>query len=660
VSDFSVQLISKTIPINLDTTNAVDPTDFREIGDITKAFFLPACYPHHSAAYGRTTGATFNSLRNGSAQAQIAATDTITLSDGVTTAIARDNGTHVWLLEYTGPANGANEVVVRGPTAGADFTITIAAAATTADSATITGIGTFAKCVPVCTAWSDGNTNAYGAGLFTLDLVDTGGGVYKVRATRSGTSGSVNIRGRVLEFRGGNWGVQRVSHSFTAGGTDENDTITSVGANTSHSFVMSTLNTGSTATQPAQATHYAYLSSTTNLRQRLQVKPTGSVTSITYVITNPLLSVAKYGTPDGTAELTGNGAGAPQTHNVTVTAVPDLTQAMVIGMAGSMSTATTACQAAFSAFDLSTTTNVRILKSEDLGNLEYVLHVLDWSGVASTRIDQVSAITEGSSFTITGLFNAGTPTVTLGGDAVNVTSNNATTITCDGAIGTKKYDVPYPLLVIDGAGGTGAATASVAPASGTKYQNLLAPLVSPSLRLTALPDLTGVEQIRWKAADVTGTSMDDDDVGVLPNGVIFRHPAVTSAKFSANAGDGQGWGTAGTQTFQQVVVQAPVLISPVPNILCLLLLPQQVNVAQYATGWTSLTLIGTLPTGLSHSDGIITGTPTQAGVFPLTVRYTNSAGNTDSLFYLEALLVGTLGVRNQVTTGRALRPRQIR
>jgi hypothetical protein len=657
VSDFRTQFVTKTIPATggVGTTNTVTsqaPADFAALDDQSAGLLIPAC-TLNTAGIGYTAGTINNGLLQQTAMVGFDDADTITWVEGYQAAIGRTNLCGAQILEYLGPGNGINAIVVR-----ADVTVTMAAGVTTADSSGIAGIVSLGNCVPFGFSYGDENSGNYRSHLAKWDLVNTGS-ANVVRVTRALGNANCVVRVRVVEFIGAGWSVQKVAHTFAASATNEDATITAV--TVAKSFTYTTFMPTGTST-PAEENLFVWLAGTTTLRHRVTTKSSTGQSCITWVVSNPQLAVATYGTINGTAEYTATG-GNPDTVNVTITAVPDITQALVIGYAGSNSTASTSLPSAWWLCDLTTTTNLRMRRTghataANRGDTEYLLQVIDFSGVASTRIDSVAAITDGSSFVISGLFTAGS-TVTHGGDSVTITNQTTSALTCTGAIGKKTYGDAYPLVVSDGGGGTAAVNVSVAPASGTRYVNLQGMPPMPSVRLTASPDFVGTEQVRWLSSDVAGTAMTSADVEVLTNGVIRRHPAVTSAKFSANARDGQGWGVTGTQTFQQSVVAVPTLVTPVPNLLCLLTVPQQINIGQYATGWTSVSLIGTLPTGLTFSGGIITGTPTQAGVFSLTVRYSNSSGNTDDVFTLEAIAVGTgVRVRQQTTTNGGLRRRR--
>jgi hypothetical protein len=632
MGDFRTQFISKTIPSTggvgtLNSITAQAPADFTALDDINAGCLITAC-TQNTAGIGFTTGTFNNGLCQVNAAADFDDADSITFQSGYLAAIGRTDLCGVQLLEYTGPGNGINAMVVR-----ADLNITLGAGVTTIDSAAISGIVTLGKCVPFGQCFCDANTGEYRAELAKWDVINNGTNNV-VRVTRALGTGSMTVRVRVVEFVGVNWSVQKVSHTFAASATNEDAAISAVVlANT---FTYSTFEPTGGQTQ-AEINYFVWLSSTTNLRHRVTTKSGTAQSCITWVISNPQLNVATYGTIDGTAEYTAAG-GNPDTVNITITAVPDILQTLVLGYAGSSSTGTTSVTSGWWLHDLTTTTNLRMRRSgsataANRGDTEWFMQVIDFSGVASTRIDSVDTITDGAAFSIHGLFSPGS-TVTHGGDVVAVGSQTTSAINCTGSIGTKAYGDPYPLIVTDTGGGTDSASVPIAPVAGTSYANLSGNPASSAVRLTAIPDLTGVEQIRWLSSDVAGVAMTGADVEVLANAVLRYHPAVTSAKFAANAKDGGGWGAAATQTFAQAVVAVPTLNTPQPDLQVTITTSQQINLAQNASGWTSLSIIGSLPTGLVNTNGIITGSPTQLGVFALTTRYTNSSGNTDDAWVL--------------------------
>lgn len=645
MGDFRTQFVEKTIPGTggVGSTNTVTsqaPADFTAVDDQSKACLIPSC-TLNTAGIGFTTGTFNNGLLMVTANAGLDDSDTITWVNGYQAAIGRTDLCGGQILEYTGPGNGVNEIVVRG-----DLTISLAGGVLTADSAVIPGIGSINKCVPFGFAFSDGNTTEYRAHFAKWDLVDTGSGIV-VRVNRSLGTGTMVVRVKVVEFVGSNWSLQKVTHTFAASATNEDATISAV--TLANSFTYSTFQPTGSVTQ-AEENFFVWLANTTTLRHRVVTKSASGQQCVTWVISNPQLDVKTYGTIDGTADYTAVG-GNPETNNVTITAIPDINQALVLGYAGSNSTGFASVVSAWWMLDITTTTNVRMRRTgsgtaANRGDTEYFIQVIDFSGVASTRIDSVSgALQDGQTFTINGLFSPGS-TVTHGGDTVAVSGQTTSTISCTASIGTKTYGDAYPLTVTDTSGGTSTINVPIAPAAGTNYANLSGNPANPDTRLTSTPDLTGVEQVRWSAADVTGTAMTEDDVEVLVNGVIRYHPAVTSAAFSVNARDGLGWGESGVQTFQQAVLIPPTLNDPVPDFEVIVTTSVQINVAQYGSGWATCDVTGTLPTGLTETDGIISGAPTETGVFPLTVTYTNTDGSTQDNFILTVLdLPTSIGIR---------------
>jgi hypothetical protein len=276
--------------------------------------------------------------------------------------------------------------------------------------------------------------------------------------------------------------------------------------------------------------------------------------------------------------------------------------------------------------------------------MEYVLQVLDWSGVVSARIDSVTALVDGSSFTITGVFGS-SPTVTHGGNAVTVNSSNSTTIGCTASVGTKKYGQPYTLTVTDSVGGTASVDVSIAPDANTRYIDLVAPLLSSTLGIEADIPLAGGDQIRWRDSTVLGTSVDVDDVEAFPNRAFRFHIGVESVEFQAN--DGTGYAAAlGPQTLE--LPTDPPVVSTIPVIRYQVGFPFQVSLGIYATGWESIDIDGDLPPGLSITDGVISGTPTAEGAYRIVADFTNESGTTPSNSFV--LTSGSASVRNMTTS----------
>jgi hypothetical protein len=147
-----------------------------------------------------------------------------------------DGSYEVW--EYIGDAGGPNEFIVRS--------ISIAALVNTA-SATVDissiGISDFTNVVPFITGITSDNTTPDWSISPTV-RIDTI--TEELIFERTTTTGRTGVRYAVVEFTGANWTVQQnISHTYTAAGTDETETITSVGS-WARSFIVASHHTDQT------------------------------------------------------------------------------------------------------------------------------------------------------------------------------------------------------------------------------------------------------------------------------------------------------------------------------------------------------------------------------------------------------------------------------
>jgi hypothetical protein len=550
VSSFHVTRVG----VAISGAAATQVADFPAIENVDRAFLFPACYPHSTAGIGRTTGSLSNTLRSVTATAQITTVDDITFNDYNDSSL-NNNLCATWLLTYLGPAGGPDEIVNRG-----SFSLTVADGASTVDSAAISGIVDATKLVPLFYAAGEHNSADYRSHCPRIDIVNTGGSTYVVRVTRQNTSGALNVVGRVAEFTGSKWSVEKVTHTFTASATNEDETITSVDPATAFtvSYMMHT-----DANQPTRQMYHVWLHDGTTLRHRIKTKPTTNPVVTSWVISHPNLAVTRYGTPDGTSDVVGSGA-TPEAANIDITAVSDLDQAMVIGYMGSDTALTTTAPCGLRSFEFADADTITARRSDGLGDSEYVLQVIDFSGVQSTRIDSVSIILEGGDFTISGVFDAN-PVVTHNGEAVTVNSSDSTTINCTASLGTKRYGEPYPLSVVDDSGVEAVSDEPIYAAAGTSYVNLYEPLVVASQRPTTSPmdldeavDTYGSVQMRWR--NVGGEGMTQSDFSVPSSGNARYRPEATSVELSVHDTEWSDWETQALELYQPRSVLSRVVV----------------------------------------------------------------------------------------------------
>lgn len=166
--------------------------------------------------------------------------------------------------------------------------------------------------------------------------------------------------------------------------------------------------------------------------------------------------------------------------------------------------------------------------------------------------------TDGSTLTLT-VTNAeasqGTGGVTANGVGWTETSWSDTSVQVTVALGENRYGVDVPLVITNNSGlSSDAYNVQIQPASGKAYFNLSGTPATSGLRIEAIPDLVGTEQI--EVSNVVGGSA--SDVIVYNNATLSIASGVTAADFRAH--DGTEWGAAATQDFTPDVI-APTLTS---------------------------------------------------------------------------------------------------
>lgn len=533
MSDFKVQFVEGLIPTLTATVDVNAPT-FTAVADFNKSFIVPA-NPYNGCGIGHTTGSLTNTLANHMGLVKLLDIDTVRFDDN-DSINGRNNLCGGFVVEYLGPSGGVNEVIVRA-------VLDLSGTAGTFDSAPIAGIGNIAKCVPFVTMGSNLNSSASNAHTAKVEVVNNGTDNV-VRVTKGNTVDTLFLRVYVVEFVGSNWTIQKVSHTFAASNVDEDDVINAV--TLANSWVYSTYR-GASGTC-AQNLFYVYLSDTTHLRHRVLVRVSASHQTISYVISNPQMTVTVYGNnPDGTDDLAAGGS-FPETRNIAISAIPNINTALITAHMGSSQAASTNLPAILSMLNFTSTTNIQVRRSDNNGGTEYKIQVVDFDAVIGLEITNVTTpLVDGSNFTITGSFGTLT-SVTLGGVAQAAVSANSTTIVRTATLGTLKYGA-YDLVVTAGGVVTEPLVQINPPA--TKNYVDLSTVAGSGQRITATPDLAAGDQIEW--SNVVGGTI--ADVSVFDDATFSATPGVTA--FDVRVNDGTGWGTSATQT----VNDAPAVVT---------------------------------------------------------------------------------------------------
>ena len=134
---------------------------------------------------------------------------------------------HWGLWEYIGDPGGPNEFIVREQRL---QLVTGGVASLNRDISALTNaVDDFTKLVPVVTGYVNENTATTGFNLRPTLRIDVG--AEELIFERTATTTRIGIYYALVEFTGSNWQVeQNVSHTYTAAGTDETETISTISA----------------------------------------------------------------------------------------------------------------------------------------------------------------------------------------------------------------------------------------------------------------------------------------------------------------------------------------------------------------------------------------------------------------------------------------------
>jgi len=201
------------------SATATAPTDFEAVASLSRAFVRIVSAQASGTGDG-STGAINIGPNEVTATVEFTDTSTITFTRSTTSGDCRLYW-EIW--EYTGAHGGDNEFIVRGQGVSNELTSLL----TSVDMA-VSGVSTVNDCVVFLTGVRNSSSNVldYFAHTFHAYLLDQ----TTVRIERQATGVSVWGSYAVVEFTGANWTVQSGTHTFTAAGATETETITAVSA----------------------------------------------------------------------------------------------------------------------------------------------------------------------------------------------------------------------------------------------------------------------------------------------------------------------------------------------------------------------------------------------------------------------------------------------
>jgi hypothetical protein len=186
------------------------------------------------------------------------------------------------IVEYTGPAGGDNEMIVRHAEGYAMDSRALVA------NIPASGVLNDDDVVVFLTgqANTQANTTQYHTGIVTTDWNSTTGEVVLERAARVGGGGNtIYVSYALVEFTGSNWFIQRVQHTYSAVGTTQTQPITTVN-DVSRAFIHAQHRT--TQNTVANFGHLVWFLNSGNVAFQLNSEATTAAghTSVAWVIEN--------------------------------------------------------------------------------------------------------------------------------------------------------------------------------------------------------------------------------------------------------------------------------------------------------------------------------------------------------------------------------------
>lgn len=335
------------------------------------------------------------------------------------------------IIEYVGDASGNNEMIVRDV-----GTVTYGSGNTTADGSSVSGVSDDNDIVVFITgqdALETSDQDEVGAGLNTSEWLS---GTDVPRFTRGFTGSDTNhISYAVVEFTGSNWVIERVTHTFSAVGATETETITDVGA-LDRAFAHVQFRRDAEEGLADSGTRM-YFSATNQLSFYLNAAADlagNQHHAVVWVIKNSdTTSETKMNVQhiNGTRTSGGTSEGANNEEDEwteTITAVSDTSQTSIMGESGESAGQGTAFPRGWISIYLNSTTGVKLYHSDDGQTQNYDFQVVEWPQTAAVAADvTVSTIgSQTSSMYISSTDNYVGGTFVI---AENTSSRNVTGIT---------------------------------------------------------------------------------------------------------------------------------------------------------------------------------------------------------------------------------------
>ncbi len=288
------------------------------------------------------------------------------------TAIATTTRVAWEIVEFIGTPGSDNEMKVRG-----NGTVTYTTTSITATGTAVTGIVNDADVVVFITGQDNPDilTTDYNTGQSVSQWLSASDQPSFRRGEASGDASRISYA--VVEFTGVNWKVQRASHTYTAAGTTETESITAVNS-LSRTFIHSQKRMGTALQGEDEFGHEVWLSSIGAVSFFLQGGATSPAlqTSVAWIIENTQTS-------NGAMVVTQknnftNGGAEPLTLSMPIDiTLDDLTNTSIFATNRAVGTGTLFPRP-IAGFRIASTTHFEIWRSDTGTQIDYRVEIVQW------------------------------------------------------------------------------------------------------------------------------------------------------------------------------------------------------------------------------------------------------------------------------------------
>jgi len=374
--DFKIQRGIATIANGASTVTITAGTDY-DAPTSTSTAFIRITNTGLTGA-GRTTS---NGNSNAAdVAAYISNPDNLKTSITFTRAGTTNNDRIAWeIIEYRGASGGDNEIKVRNTEV-----LTYTGGSATVNGTTLSNVTDDTDVVAFITGQGNPNANrtAYVSGLSTSDWDGTNN---RIVLTRAATTGAVPTSVAAVEFTGANWKIQRSSHTYTAAGSTETNSITAVNS-LSRTFLH--VQKRASVNTHANFSHEVWLSGVGQISFLLDAAATtpGGQTTVAWVIENTQTSgdVMLVTRSNG---LLPTAASFNQTNNISIgVTVANLTNTSIF-VNNRSDTATATWPEPILGVRLISTTQYELWRSDTQSNINYRTEVVEWP-TATRELEQ--------------------------------------------------------------------------------------------------------------------------------------------------------------------------------------------------------------------------------------------------------------------------------